>query len=179
MNSLMPAYCFSCFFPFWPNHSDIFHWKCFCTLFRHFCFYIYTKIYNIVLYRLFRIHSQDSDVMSVATILTGSVESWTRLKSNYDKTLLFVLAYCEIKLTDLDNLSELKTGTQHRIGALPVQLTSYVIVYYTTAWIHCIRGRGYAYTIRYKNNLQMMIFTYSYNWKNGRKFKGDMIRDSF
>ena len=69
--------------------------------------------------------------MSVATILTGSVESWTRLKSNYDKTLLFVLAYCEIKLTDLDNLSELKTGTQHRIGALPVQLTSYVIVYYT------------------------------------------------
>ena len=35
---LMPAYCFSCFFPFWSNHSDLFHWKCFCILFRHFLF---------------------------------------------------------------------------------------------------------------------------------------------
>ena len=35
MNLLMPAFCFFCFFPFWLNHSDIFHWKCFvsCLLF--------------------------------------------------------------------------------------------------------------------------------------------------
>ena len=36
--SLMPAYCFSCFFPFWSNRSDVFCSKCFCILFRQFLF---------------------------------------------------------------------------------------------------------------------------------------------
>ena len=38
MNSLMPAYYFSRFFLFWSNHSDVFHWKWFFLLFRHFLF---------------------------------------------------------------------------------------------------------------------------------------------
>ena len=47
-----------------------------------FCFYVFIKIYIIFfLYRLFRFHSQDSDVMSVATILTGSVGSCMILAS--------------------------------------------------------------------------------------------------
>ena len=57
--------------------------------------------------------------MSVATIHrlswimhdTGQPE--TRLMSDYDKTKLSLLASCEIQLTDLEILSELKTGTQH------------------------------------------------------------------
>ena len=46
MNSLIPSYCFSCFFPFWSNQSDIFH-KCFCILFRHFFVFMFTLKFTL------------------------------------------------------------------------------------------------------------------------------------
>ena len=68
--------------------------------------------------------------------------------SNYDKTMLSVLAYCEIKLTDLEILSELKTGTQqyerYQLASYVYLLcTIYTVLYVDTGCIQCMRVRGY------------------------------------
>ncbi len=41
--------------------------------------------------------------------LSNTGQQWTRLMSNYDKTMLSVLASCEIELTDHEIILELKT----------------------------------------------------------------------